>query len=142
MQTSHILPVFAVGALFLVSCQTTPPVEPDRFAIADTDKNGLLSGQEVSNYFVANIFTERDTNKDGFITKAEWNPAMPAAEAKLFDQRDANTDGKVTLAEAEAHALKAGTYTGVVKEADTNKDKAISRDEAKAYYASKEGSVR
>ena len=142
MQTIQLLPVIASSAFLLVSCQTTPPPEPDRFAIADTDKNGLLSGTEVSNYFVANIFIERDTNKDGFITKAEWNPSMPAAEGKLFNTRDANSDGKVTLAEAEAHALKAGTYTGVVKEADTSKDKAISRDEAKAYYASKEGSVR
>jgi hypothetical protein len=141
MQTSRLF-LFAAGALALPSCQTTPPAEPDRFALADTNKDGLLSGTEVSNYFVANIFTERDTNNDGFITKAEWNPEMPAAEAKLFAARDANNDGKISLAEAEAYALKAGTYTGVVKEADTNKDGAISREEAKAYYASKEGPAR
>lgn len=140
MQTSRLF--LAAGALALASCQTTPPAEPDRFALADTNKDGLLSGTEISNYFVANIFTERDTNNDGFITKAEWNPEMPAAEAKLFAARDTNNDGKISLAEAEAYALKAGTYTGVVKEADTNKDGSISREEAKAYYASKEGPAR
>ena len=76
------------------------------------------------------------------ITKAEWNPEMDAAEGKLFDARDTNKDGKVTLAEAEAHALKAGTYSGVIKEADSNKDGSVSREEAKAYYASKEGPAR
>lgn len=142
MQMCHPFVLAASSALLLASCQTTPPAEPDRFSIADSNKDGVLSGTEVSNYFVANIFTERDTNKDGAITKAEWNPDMPAAEAKLFAARDANHDGQVSLLEAEAHALQAGTYTGVVKEADTSKDNAISREEAKAYYASKEGPVR
>lgn len=142
MQNLRLSSIAALSALVLASCQTTPPAAPDRFVIADTNKDGLLSGTEVSNYFVANIFTERDTNQDGFITKAEWNPSMPAAEAKLFVACDTNQDGQVSLVEAEAHALKAGTYTGVVKEADTNKDKAISREEATAYYASKEGPAR
>ena len=142
MQTLRLFSAVVPTVLLFTACQSTPPAAPDRFVSADANKNGLLSGREISNYFVANIFTERDTNKDGFITKAEWNPGMPAAEAKLFAARDTNHDGKVSLAEAEDHALKAGTYTGMIKEADTNKDKAISREEAKAYYASKEGPAR
>ena len=142
MQTLRLLSIIASSALVLVSCQSTPPAAPDRFAAADGNKDGVLNGVEVNHYFVSNIFTERDTNHDGFITKAEWNPEMPAAEAKLFAERDTNGDGKVSLAEAEAYALKAGTYTGELKEADTNKDKAISREEATAYYASKEGPAR
>ena len=133
---------FVACAFLLPACQSTPPVEPDRFVIADANKNGTLNGGEVSNYFVANIFSERDTNKDGSITKAEWNPEMSAAETKEFAARDMNRDAGITLAEAEAYALKAGTYTGVVKEADSSKDGVISREEAKAYYASKEGPLR
>ncbi len=134
--------VVASSVLALVSCQTTPPAQPDRFPDADTNKDGLLNGTEINNYFVSGIFTERDTNHDGVITKAEWNPEMDAAEGKLFDARDPNKDGKVTLAEAEAYAIKAGTYSSVLKEADTNKDGSVSREEAKAYYASKEGPAR
>ncbi len=141
MQTSRLLSLAAFSSFVLASCQSTPPA-PDRFALADTNKDAVLSGREINHFFVANIFTERDPNQNGFITQAEWNPQMIAGEAKLFGARDANEDGKISLAEAEAYALKAGTYTSVIKEADTTKDGAISREEANAYYGSKEGPVR
>jgi hypothetical protein len=44
----------------------------------------------------------------------------------------------VTRDEAMAWARQGGTYAAVVKEADTNKDGGVSRDEAMAYFASKE----
>ena len=135
------LPALA-AALALVSCQTTPPAAPDRFAEADTNKDGVLNGDEVSDYFANNIFTERDSNSDGRITKAEWNPEMKAAEAKTFGEIDLDKDGAITLAEAKAHARKSGTYRNAFKEADTNKDGAVTREEATAYYASKEGPAR
>ncbi len=120
----HLLPVLlAVSAL--ASCRTTPPAQPDRFADADTNKDGSLTGTEINHYF-----------------KAEWNPEMGAAEVRLFEANDANRDGKVTLAEAEARAKQKGTYTAITREADTNKDGTVSRAEATAYYASKEGPAR
>lgn len=131
--------LLAVPALLaLVSCQTAAPVPPDRFVQADTSKDGVLTGGEISDYFVTGIFTARDTNNDGGITAAEWNPEMSAADLKLFKIRDTNQDGAVSLTEAKVFAKKAGTYTAVVKEADLDKDGAVSREEAKAYYASKE----
>jgi hypothetical protein len=126
----------ALAALAFVSCQSSTP--PDRFAQADGDGNGTLSPAEVSDYFVGGVFDERDTNKDGKITKAEWNPAMDAAESKEFDLRDANRDGVVTRAEATAFARRQGLYASVTREADTNKDGVLTREEARAYYASKE----
>lgn len=141
MQNIPLLSLAAFSSFVLASCQSTPSA-PDRFALADTNKDAVLSGTEINHFFVSNIFTERDPNQDGFITQVEWNPEMIAGEAKLYGARDASKDGKISLAEAEAYALKAGTYTSVVKEADTTKDGAISREEANAYYASKEGPVR
>lgn len=131
-------------AAVLSSCQSTAPQpqQPDRFALADRDGNGELTGEEFSNYIVADIFASRDTNGDGFITKAEWNPEMTAEETKLFNLRDTNKDGKVSLAEAQAYALKMGTYSKEIKNADTTGSGTVSRAEAKAYYASKEGSFR
>lgn len=128
--------VAALAALVFVSCQSSTP--PDRFAQADRDGTGTLSPAEVSDYFVGGVFDERDTNKDGRITKAEWNPQMDAAEAKEFAQRDANADGVVTRDEAMSFARKQGMYASVTREADTNKDGLLTREEARAYYASKE----
>jgi hypothetical protein len=127
----------AVSALALASCQSTT-TPPDRFAQADRDGSGALNSAEVTEYFVGTIFDERDTNKDGHITKAEWNPQMDAAEAREFAKRDANNDGLVTRQEAVAYALAAGVYADDIRAADANKDGLVSRDEARAYYASKE----
>ena len=135
---SLLLPV----VLALASCKTTPPSGPDRFAAADHNGDGRLSREEVSDYFVSGIFAERDRDGDGYISKAEWNPEMTAAEAKLFKARDLNGDGRVSLAEAQAFARKAGTYDEAFKEADVNRDGFVSREEAVAYYASKEGPAR
>ena len=60
----------------------------------------------------------------------------------LFRSRDANKDGKVSLGEACAFARKAGTYTADLPKVDTDKNGTVSRAEALAYYASKEGPVR
>jgi Ca2+-binding EF-hand superfamily protein len=127
----------AAVALACTSCQTTPP-PPDRFTQADRDGSGALDASEVTDYFVGAIFEERDTNKDGRITPAEWNPEMDAAEAREFATRDADKDGVVTRQEAVAHALAAGVYADDIRAADTNKDGLITREEARAYYASKE----
>lgn len=127
----------AAVVLACASCQTTPP-PPDRFALADRDGNGVLDASEVTDYFVGTIFEERDTNKDGRITPAEWNPQMDAAEAREFAKRDADKDGVVTRQEAVAYALAAGVYADDIRAADTNKDGLITREEARAYYASKE----
>lgn len=129
-------PLVLLAVLGLVSCQSTTP--PDRFVMADRDGNGFLNADEVSDFYVGGVFDARDTNKDGKITKAEWNPEMEAAESREFARHDANGDGVVTRDEAMAWARKGGTYAAVVKEADTNKDGLVSRDEAMAYFASKE----
>ena len=127
----------AAVATVLASCQTTS-APPDRFAQADRDGNGTLSAEEVTEYFVGGVFDERDTNKDGKITKEEWNPQMDAAEMKEFVLRDTNKDGVVTREEAIVYARRQGLYAQVTRKADTNKDGVVSRAEAVAYYASKE----
>lgn len=121
--------------LILTACQTT---QPDRFAVADADKDGRLSGREVNDYFVSGIFNARDTNKDGRITKMEWNPQISREDAREFDLRDADKDGAVTRGEAADYAMKRGAFRADVKAADKDKDGYVTRAEAEAYYASKE----
>ena len=138
--TSLTLPL---AALLLSSCKTTPVApQTDRFAQADRNGDGELSEQEYNDAAVAEIFTSRDANGDGKMTRAEWNTDMGAEESKQFNLRDANKDGMVSLSESCAYALKMKRFTGEWKSADTNKNGTISRQEATAFYASKEGAVR
>lgn len=82
-------------------------------------------------------FKELDTNKDGVVTKAEFD----TGHAKHFKALDTNHDGKLTIEEMEAahnqhHEMKAQHQTGTFKEvfdhADTDHDGALTKDEAKS----------
>lgn len=135
MKSHYLLPL---ATLLLASCQTTP----DRFAQADINADGKLSRDEGRNFLVSTIFATRDINKDHVLTKAEWNSENDPDAAKVFRECDANKDGKVTLEEALSHAKKTGYRDATLMTADTNIDGFISREEAKAFYASKEGPMR
>ena len=139
---NSILTLSIPAALFLfTSCQSTPEqtTGPDRFALADGDGNGELTAAELSRYAACSIFSDRDTNHDGRITRVEWNPAISPQENREFALRDANNDGAVTLTEAGDYAQKKQRFADDVKAADTNKNGTVNRAEAQAYYASKEG---
>jgi hypothetical protein len=136
-------PLLLLPVLFVaVSCQTTPPAQPDRFTQMDVNKDGGLDRGEINDFYTSELFKGRDTSGDGKITKAEWNPEISAEDSKKFAVIDANKDGLVTLDEAKAHARRKGIYTSTFAEADTNKNGLITREEATAYFASKEGPAR
>lgn len=141
MQRASLL----LAAALLASCQTQPGTSAatDRFTLADANKDGRLSREEVSDYLVHNVFDARDANGDGQLTAAEWTPD-PADKASLawFKQRDTNNDGVVSQSEAFAWGRKNQGWGEMMKEADSNNDGSISREEATAYLDSKEGPVR
>ena len=102
---------------------------------------------------VQRMFGRLDSNKDGFVTKAEADAAAGQVQAKaakaaerfdsgkIFTRLDANKDGNVTQAEADtAYAAlaakrgkpanpKAHGFSGLFKRGDANKDGVISRNE-------------
>ncbi len=133
-----LLPVLLAS----VSCQTTPPAQPDRFAQMDVNNDGALDRGEINDFYTTELFRGRDTNGDGKITRTEWNPAITAEDARKFAVIDVNKDGMVTLVEAKAYARRQGLYTSSFAEADANKDGSITREEARAYFASVEGPAR
>ena len=62
------------------------------------------------------------------------------AESKAnFDAADTNKDGSLSLNEALAYGRKRGVFKKEFQEADGDDDGYVTRAEAKAYYASKEG---
>ena len=122
-------------------------------------QHGRMAQTEARTDVAANVgkmFARLDTNKDGFITKAEVD-ALEAQRSqklekraegfkpdKIFDRIDANKDGKITVAEETAArtamakakgktipAAKANAtgFTGMFARADANKDGTVTRAE-------------
>lgn len=48
----------------------------DKLMEADADKDGKLSREESEKSFLAGFFDNNDTNKDGFITREEWDTQL------------------------------------------------------------------
>jgi len=130
------------AAVFLSACATTHTAKPNRFDQADTNHDGRLSRNEISDFLVTEVFNGRDANKSGQLTKAEWTVPGDEKWNKVFCGADANHDGVVTLEEAKAYGRKIGAGNDFFKSADKNRDGFVSREEVASYYASKEGPVR
>ena len=143
MNTRHLqLIALALATLVIAACQTNSGAPPNRFDQADANHDGFLSVDEVNSYLVTEIFSARDLNKDGKLTREEWIVGNDPAQEKAFRERDANKDGIVTIDEALAYGRKKGMAKKFMAAADKNKDGKLSREEVQAYYASKEGSPR
>nr|WP_294169320.1 hypothetical protein [uncultured Sphingomonas sp.] len=71
---------------------------------------------------IQQVFARLDTNRDGFITRAEAG-AGAAQGGQLFAMADANRDNRVSLGEAT------GVATQHFDHADTNRDGQVTREE-------------
>src|SRR6185436_17920433 len=110
------------------------------FDKADTNHDGKLSKNELSNSFVNQVFDSRDANHDGKMTQQEWTGGDSGRVAQ-FKKRDANGDGVVTKQEAIAYGAKHGVSNEIMNKADKNHDGSLDRDEAETYYGSIEDPV-
>ena len=144
MNTNRLhLIALASAVSVITACQTTTTSSsPNRFDQADANHDKSLSLDETNSYLVTEIFSARDTNKDGKMTREEWMVGDDAGHEKAFKDRDTNKDGAVTIDEALAYGHKRGMATKLMASADKNKDGKLSSEEVQAYYASKEGSPR
>ena len=157
LQTTRInlVPQFqcAAGALLalalvaLSGCTTNKNLQPAQattttgaggFDVADANADGKLSRREANDFLVNEIFTSRDENHDGRLTRQEWSAGDPARVAD-FKKRDADDDGIVTKDEAIEYGRAHGVANKILREADKNHDGALDRGEVQAYYASREG---
>ena len=132
--------VLACAIALFAGCQTTQ-TQPGttRFDKADTNKDGKLSRAEATDYFVTDLFESRDTNHDKKLTWQEWNVPGAGVSKARFDSRDTNKDGVISLDEALVAGRKDSYFAKAFVAADKNKDGFVTKQEAQAYYASKEG---
>ncbi len=79
--------------------QPRKPLTPQEFIeSADKDKNGYVDRLEYLKR-MSDAFFFLDTNKDGFLSLGEMQPAVPGIDRKRFEAADTNHDGKLSLHE-------------------------------------------
>jgi outer membrane protein assembly factor BamB len=79
-------PVAANGELFFAGWSPGDPTEADSFKMptfdqliaqtGDDNKDGLVSKEEASDSFLKDFFSNQDINKDGQITRQEWDAIL------------------------------------------------------------------
>jgi Ca2+-binding EF-hand superfamily protein len=107
----------------------------------DKNGDGKISKEEATGPFIAKNFAKFDTNKDGFLNRAELRVAAAAILANRkgggkggplglpdFDALDANADGRLTRDE-----VKGSPLFKIFDQIDTNRDGQIDRREFEAY---------
>ena len=111
------------------------------FEAYDADRNGVLTLEEVqvtkkaANTNAGPNFRELDTDKDGFVTRREWQGTQ-----EEFDAVDLDNDG-VWSRKDKALERSRGRAKGLLKLFDTNRDNVVSQDEWMAQHRD-EGSFR
>jgi Ca2+-binding EF-hand superfamily protein len=137
----QLIALVPVVSLF-AACQTATSGPPNRFEQADANHDHFLSMDEANSYLVTEVFSGRDANKDGHLTREEWMTGGDPKQGKQFKVRDLNKDGQVSIDEALAYGRQQGAARKFVAAADKNKDGKLSPEEVQAYYASNEGPPR
>lgn len=127
-----ILLACGIAAVLAGGVAAAAPGPPN---MGDANGDGIVTVAEVRQQ-MASRFRALDSNRDGRVTKAEFDAARephgkaggrgPRGGSRMFDFADANKDGSVTFAEFIAPAVDR------VARLDTNKDGKVSRDEADA----------
>ena len=122
-----------------VAAQTPSPRPVDekleeRFRRADTDADGALSREEASaaKFSFSRSFEGIDTDRNGLVTLYELGDALQVRMRAWFsgvDAADRDKDGELTEAEAAA----APSVGKVFKQADTNQDNRLSRQEYETF---------
>jgi hypothetical protein len=135
-----------VAAAAMVSATSVAVAQDNRFARADTDRNGMLSPAEVDRSLpgIAPHFNDIDRNRDGSLSPDElraWSTSRRAAGhqkseggfAEHFRRADANSDGALTRAEVDEALPRLGPKFDRI---DANRDGKLTQDELRRYFDS------
>ena len=123
------------SVLSLTGCSTTSPTPAAEasFQRADVNGDGTISRQEYDAHLIGDMFARFDTDKDSAITKKEFLDNGGTADG--FGKINTSGSGKITLQEARASAGVRKTLDAPFKEADVNRDRAVTLEEFRAARA-------
>jgi Ca2+-binding EF-hand superfamily protein len=92
-------------------------------AFMDQDKDGAVSSAEFYQHVKTYAFKSLDANKDGQISKLEWQAVETGPEAEaLFQRWDRNGDGHLTLKEFRNTPKAQETIVNLFKTLDVDGD--------------------
>jgi hypothetical protein len=132
--------LLALGAVGLGGCRSD--MTSGRFEKADRDNNGLVTQAEAGLYVADDLFEGLDNDKNKRISSAEWNAGGNHLTVQSFRKADQNGDGTLTEDELKQAAMRSKQMNEFISKADLNHDGGVSKQEALAFYASKEGPMR
>ena len=133
-----LLMLCGIAVSTAVNAQTPSPAVDEKlenkFRQADTNADGGLSQSEAAtaNFAFSRSFEDVDTDRNGLVTLYELGDAMQLRMRSWFSEVDAadqDKDGVLTEEEAAA----APSVGKVFKQADTNGDSRVSRDEYETF---------
>ncbi|MGA0849245.1 MAG: EF-hand domain-containing protein, partial [Chthoniobacterales bacterium] len=101
--------------------------------------DGKLSRKEFTDFLIAEAFANYDTNKDGFVTLAEWTAGGGSRETFLAM---GGRSGKLTLAQVQSSKIAQNQMAIPFDSADTSKTGYLTFDEFVAYRAAAAPYVR
>lgn len=83
----------------------------DRMAKLDTNKDGRISREEAkADPKFAERFDKMDFNKDGYVDKTDFQARMKQSRDAWFTAADTDKDGKLSKAEFDAASAKRGGF--------------------------------
>src|SRR5262245_36625123 len=138
-------PVRALAVVATVLACGLVGAQDNRFARADTDRNGVLSRAEVERGLpgMAPHFDEIDRNRDGNLSPEElraWSASGKGGKrkgeggfAEHFRRADTNGDGALTRAEVDKALPRLGAKFDRI---DANHDGKLTPDELRKYFDS------
>lgn len=128
-------------ALLLASCATTPTQTPEqKFQTADKNGDGSVSRVEATHLMIADAFAMYDSNRDGFVSEAEF--VASGGKAANFRKLNPSGSGKVSLQEAQASPAVSKIFAVSFDEADANKDGKVTFAEYQNYLKARDAAVR
>jgi Ca2+-binding EF-hand superfamily protein len=135
--------LLAAATLVLAGCATSSQsgnaALMKRFQKADANGNQQVSRREFTDFLIAEAFANYDTNKDGFVTLAEWTAGGGRRETFLAM---GGSNGKLTLAQVQASKVAQNQMAIPFDSADTTKTGYLTFDEFVAYRKSAAPYVR
>jgi hypothetical protein len=129
-----------MGAVWLGGCRSD--ITPGRFEKADLDDNGLITRAEAGVFVASSLFDGLDKDHDRKIVSAEWNAGGNSMTVQSFRKADQNHDNAISEEELKLAAIQSKQMGEFMSEADKDRDGGVTKQEALAYYASKEGPVQ
>ena len=144
MKTPRLLaPALLFSVTLAAAGCATPPERKvdggaaDRFRVLDANGDGKVTRAEFDAGFANRVFAIYNRQeKDGVITKAEWEAIERANENRAessFRALDANGDGKLTRAELSAGPRRNAVVRRLFDRIDANHDGVITMSEAERF---------